>query len=314
MEKCNLILTSMINYKWRDIEPFFVSLKKANIKNYECIVWVYNIDKHTRMKIQQYAKIVNIDYDFIKKMKKNKFFITEWRHILYKDFLNLNRNKYNKVLLTDIKDVLFQKDIFKYNWKDDFLGVAIEKQIYAEDELGKLWIERKYGIDIYNEFKSKHIICAGTIIGNIEIVLNLLNLLCKQIFSGQYFKNQDQADMNYLIFKGIFKYPLQKSDNKLGPIITIGTENNIVIKNDFILNYSNDIAYLIHQYNRFEKIELLVDKLYRSKRNVEKRQAKVYYKKIEDKAKFYGRKKQYNKWIIYFIKYIYYRIRYMLNK
>lgn len=314
MEKSNLILTSMINYKWRDIEPFFSSLEKANLKNYECVIWVYNIDSYTRKKINKYAKIIDIDINFIKQMKKNNFFITEWRHLLYKDFLNSNKNKYNKVLLTDVKDVLFQKDIFSYDWKDDFLGVAIEKQTYLEDDLGKLWIERKYGIDTYNEFKNKNIICAGTIIGNTSILLDLLNLLCKQIFSGKYFKNQDQADMNYLIFKKIFKYPLQKSNNTSGPIITIGTEKNVLIKNNKILNYNNDIAYLVHQYNRFEKIELLVDKLYRSKKTASKRQAKVYYKKIEDIAKSSGRKKQYNKWIMYYIKYLFYRIKYTLKK
>lgn len=75
MEKSNLILTSMINYKWKDIEPFFISLKKANMKNYECIVWVYNVDKHTRIKIKQYVKTIDIDNNFIKKMKKINFLL-----------------------------------------------------------------------------------------------------------------------------------------------------------------------------------------------------------------------------------------------
>lgn len=315
MEKSNLILTSMINYKWKDIEPFFISLKKANMKNYECIVWVYNVDKHTRIKIKQYAKTIDIDNNFIKKMKKNKFFITEWRHILYRDFLKTNKDKYNKVLLVDIRDVIFQSDIFLYGWKNNYLGVAEERQTYEMDTIiNKMWIERKYGIETYNSFKKYNIICAGTIISNIGVILNLLELLCEQIFNKGYFKNQDQADMNYLIFKNIFKYPLQISNNNSGPIITIGAEKNILIKNDKVLNYDGDIASIVHQYDRSEDVELLVDKLYRSKKNAEKRQAKIYYKKIEDKAKFYGRKKIYNKWIIYYLKYIYYRTKYTLKK
>lgn len=145
-------------------------------------------------------------------------------------------------------------------------------------------------------------------------MLNLLELLCEQIFNKGYFKNQDQADMNYLIFKKIFKYPLQISNNNSGPIITIGAENNILIKNEKILNYDGNVASIIHQYDRSEEIELLVDKLYRSKKNASKRQAKVYYKKIEDIAKNYGRKKQYSKWIIHYIEYLFYRIKYTLKK
>lgn len=153
MKKCNLILTSMINYKWKDIEPFFLSLEKANIKNYECIVWVYNIDKYTKIKIKQYAKIIDIDNKFIKTMKKNNYFITEWRHILYKDFLKNNKEKYDKVLLVDIRDVIFQSDIFLYEWKNNYLGVAEERQTYEMDTIvNKLWIERKYGIETYNSF------------------------------------------------------------------------------------------------------------------------------------------------------------------
>ena len=315
MKKCNLILTSMINYKWKDIEPFFLSLEKANIKNYECIVWVYNIDKYTKIKIKQYAKIIDIDNKFIKTMKKNNYFITEWRHILYNDFLKNNKEKYDKVLLVDIRDVIFQSDIFLYEWKNNYLGVAEERQTYEMDTIvNKLWIERKYGIETYNSFKKYNIICAGTIISNINVMLNLLELLCEQIFNKGYFKNQDQADMNYLIFKKIFKYPLQISNNNSGPIITIGAENNILIKNEKILNYDGNVASIIHQYDRSEEVELLVDKLYRSKKNASKRQAKVYYKKIEDIAKNYGRKKQYSKWIIHYIEYLFYRIKYTLKK
>ena len=183
MKKCNLILTSMINYKWKDIEPFFLSLEKANIKNYECIVWVYNIDKYTKIKIKQYAKIIDIDNKFIKTMKKNNYFITEWRHILYKDFLKNNKEKYDKVLLVDIRDVIFQSDIFLYEWKNNYLGVAEERQTYEMDTIvNKLWIERKYGIETYNSFKKYNIICAGTIISNINVMLNLLEFISNATF------------------------------------------------------------------------------------------------------------------------------------
>ena len=301
----------MINYKWADIEPFFLSFSKANFKNCECIIWVYNIDEYTRNNINKYATIIDISEDFMKKMKKESFFITEYRHILYKDFLENNITKYKKVLLVDVRDVIFQNDIFKYSWDDNCLGVAEEPQTYAMDTvIGKVWIERKYGNKVYEEFKDNNIICAGTIIANINIMINLLDLLCKQIFSLKYFKNQDQADMNYIIFKKIFKYPLQISNNDTGVISTVGIEKNVLIKNDKILNYSGKIVSIIHQYDRLECIEKLVDKLYRSKYNADKRQSKLYYKKIEDIAKRYGREKIYHKWGVYFMKYIFYRTKY----
>ena len=97
----NLILTSMINYKWKDIEPFFLSLKKSNTSNYECVIFLYNTDSFTKKHIKNYATIIEINFNFIKQMEKHHYFITEYRHILYKQFLKANIKE--DILLYDAK-------------------------------------------------------------------------------------------------------------------------------------------------------------------------------------------------------------------
>jgi len=46
--------------------------------------------------------------------KYNNYDITKLRWKLYRDYLDNQKNKYNLVFTTDIRDVFFQKDIFQY--------------------------------------------------------------------------------------------------------------------------------------------------------------------------------------------------------
>ena len=59
---------------------------------------------------------------------------------LYANFLKENKDKYNMVLHTDVRDTIFQKDVFQfYNSKKPFFGVS-EADITLDEEINKNWI------------------------------------------------------------------------------------------------------------------------------------------------------------------------------
>ena len=66
--------------------------------------------------------------------------INNYRYKFYADFLSDKLNKYNMILCTDVRDVIFQKDIFKYYGKfTNFLVIAIEDKANLSIEINKLW-------------------------------------------------------------------------------------------------------------------------------------------------------------------------------
>ena len=116
--KKNLLITSVINYGWEKMALFFKSFQKAQFENCDLVIFIQNISPFTISKLKSYGIIIYKIPDIYKKMK-----IINYRWKLYADFLNDNPNKYNLVFSADIKDVLFQLDIFKfYSSKKPFLG------------------------------------------------------------------------------------------------------------------------------------------------------------------------------------------------
>jgi hypothetical protein len=260
--KKNLLITSVINYGWEKMALFFKSFQKAQFENCDLVIFIQNISPFTISKLKSYGIIIYKIPDIYKKMK-----IINYRWKLYADFLNDNPNKYNLVFSADIKDVLFQLDIFKfYSSKKPFLGVAIEDGLLTE-EVNKNWIVKAYGNKIHKAIENERIICLGTIWGTPEKFKEFSYILWKNLNSEWALVNKifDQAVGNYLIYhEKLFNNSIIKSDNKNGPVMTIGLTKveNIKLDNDNnILNEDLRVAAVVHQYNRKKDIlKILINK------------------------------------------------------
>ena len=80
------------------------------------------------------------------------------------------KTKINKlVFTTDLRDSIFQKDVFKYyDNQQSFLGIAIEDGILSYEPLNKEWLLNAYGKDVLNIIGNERIICIGTLWGIVD--------------------------------------------------------------------------------------------------------------------------------------------------
>ena len=106
--KKNVILGTLMKYSLDQILPFFNSLIQANFSNIDVVIFI----KDVKVDIIRYLKSIGVILKSIPK-EYNNMDITKSRWKLYNDFLNNRKNQYNLVFTTDIRDVFFQKDIFK---------------------------------------------------------------------------------------------------------------------------------------------------------------------------------------------------------
>ena len=257
IKKKNLIISVLVNYKWKIIAPFFISYAKSGFHNCDCIIFVYNISKSTITKIKSFGVIV---YDIPKKFKYKK--ITYYRWKIYNDFLISNKNKYNLVFSTDIRDVFFQKDVFQYyNDYSSFLGIALEAENLSQSR-NKQWLISAYGFDLYKKIKNQRIICLGTVWGTIDKLIEFSNIIWKQLDTEWSIKHnvRDQAVANFLIYHDkMFQDYLIRSDNKNGPVMTLALlrKKKDLIHfdiDDNIINGNGMVAAVIHQYDRIPQI------------------------------------------------------------
>lgn len=265
-QKKNLIIGSIKNYEWNTIKLFFISFQYAKIRNCDIVMFVNNLTQSTITKIKTYGVIIHEIPQEFKNMRINNY-----RYKFYADFLSNKLDKYNIIFVTDVKDVIFQKDVFKYYEKfKKFLGLAIEDGIISES-INQKWMISAFGNNMYKKLKNKPIICSGTIWGTSEIIYNFCKIIWKKISSSNipipFNERHDQTIVNYIIYHSkMFRDYIIQSTNKDGPIMTIAlTLKNKIIYLDSeknILNRKGEVAAVIHQYNREKELIKILTKKY----------------------------------------------------
>ena len=255
--KKNAILGIIQKYSINKILPFFKSMIKANFTNCDVVMFVRYVPKN----VIDYLKRINVIVYEISEEYKNVTRPTHLRWKMYINFLKDNKNKYNIIFCSDVVDVIFQKDIFKYyeNHKS-FLGLAIEDGT-LDHEWSRKNIINFVGVKKHNIIHKNRIICMGTILGTSEKILEFSIILWETLKSNG-FPLSDQGIANCLFYLDkIFDNFLVKSDN-YGPIMTIGLSNrkNISLdKEQNILNFGGEVAAVVHQYDRMVDIQMILE-------------------------------------------------------
>ena len=257
--KKNLLIGSITNYLWEDVAPFFKSFERAGFENCDCVMFVANMSDKTIEKIKSCGVIVQKIPE-----KFQGQCIIDYRWELYIDFLRDKREDYAMIFTADVRDTIFQADVFKfYRGNKKFLGLALEDGILSEP-CNKSWLIRRYGEETYESIKNKRIICTGTVWGTFEEFFNFAEAMTENLKSNKYnyFNVSDQATGNWLIYhENLFADIIITSENKNGQVMTIGIsarENIKLDSNDNILNGRGEIAAVAHQYDRHRDIFIKV--------------------------------------------------------
>jgi hypothetical protein len=165
------------------------------------------------------------------------------------------------ILLADTRDIIFQKN------PSEFLP-STGLNVYEEDNsmsigtcpYNSLWIKLGYGKEILKQMESFPISCVGTSCGDRDSILNYLKHLNNEILKIQPRTThpQDQAAHNFLIRRGGLESRIW--NNEEGEVYTVGyvSRETIRIKSNKIVNQSENIPTIIHQWDRHRNLTNLV--------------------------------------------------------
>ena len=263
----NLVMGVAKGYGWNDVEPFVNSFKK-NCPNTDLVLFVDDLSAFTE-KIFKSVKSLTL-IPFPEKFKNNivdplqSGFVTN-RFSMYKDFL-VNHSEYKNVLLTDVRDVIFQGDIFSIHKDKNFILCAMENAIIKNEVNNSKWIKNMFGEDEYKKIMDKDIICAGTILGSRNEMITLLSKMI-EIMSKTSLWGSDQATLNYMIHNKILPIKnIIKSSVQDGDIYTMGlVKTPKITKSGSIVRGDEKIPAVVHQYDRVPALINLVDDVHREK-------------------------------------------------
>lgn len=268
----NLVIGVAQNYGWYEIEPLVNSFKKY-CKNADLVLFVDNISNFTLHRLNSEGVQLLPIPDAVKSSA-----IVVSRFTMYKMFLE-NHTEYEKIFCTDVKDVIFQKNIFDgYGYYKDFLVYATHAYKFKDDATNTRWFKNLFGDAEYEKIKENFIICAGVIFGSRNAMLRLFENLIKVIHGkrreGKW--GDDQAALNYLILNKLLPLEnliesnfehgeIENADYAFTPLHGHLNLPFPEIKGDKILRLDGGAAAAIHQWPSYTHTIDLVNAIYRAK-------------------------------------------------
>jgi hypothetical protein len=172
------------------------------------------------------------------------------RWLAYRRFL-LAHPEYDNVLLTDVRDVLFQRPFFEERTQ----GVQFFEQdaVYGVDRCDTDWYREAFGEEGLARVVGRPALCAGTVMGSRDDLVTFIDEFVDW-FSVAPFDGVDQAKLNGLLLQGQPRFAYQVNSNGKGPISTLGNQKAaaaIKVVDGQIVNARGAVAPIVHMYDRF---------------------------------------------------------------
>lgn len=177
------------------------------------------------------------------------------RHRCYRSILEYNFLDCEKILISDVRDVLFQGNPFSHNINTKLEFFLEPKQIKDCDYNSKN-IKKFFGEDTLSSIGSNLIACAGTTIGTRAGIINYLDEMLKELKQFLDTKNviaEDQAVHNYMIYTNRFNdYKLYETGR--GPVSTLHhLREGIFNEKGEVININGTVVPIVHQWDRLSK-------------------------------------------------------------
>lgn len=292
----DLIIGGASGYDWDKLKYWVNSIKQSGF-NGDIVLAATNINKDTIQKLTDhgvkiYAYGDQDDQGNIVNQSRNAPHVE--RFLFIWDYLKNNKDKYRYVVVTDTRDVIFQRNPIEFlssHLLNKSLVCSSEGLLYKDEPWGNKNLLDTFGSIIYNELKDNLIYNVGTIAGFYEEVTDfILNIFVMSI--NRPIPIVDQAVFNFLISHYPYKDEILKSTNESDWAIQLGTTKDavesgagdigaIVQQNpkmiDEYLKLYQDIQpkldgeavtngqvpyFIVHQWDRVPRIKQMVEKLY----------------------------------------------------
>lgn len=177
------------------------------------------------------------------------------RYAIYYLYLSKYGEKYSNVMLSDVRDVVFQRDPFDFEFEDGSLNCFLEEgeKTIGSSEGNAQWIREGFGNNALGNIADKSISCSGTTIGSIDSIMAYLKAMINSFVQLKYHSwGIDQGVHNYIIYQGLVKN-VKFYQNYRGPVLTMHYTNEEKLpfdSNGFLRNEDGSVINVLHQYDR----------------------------------------------------------------
>lgn len=183
----------------------------------------------------------------------------ETRFLRYRRYLR--SDPHSRVLLTDVRDVLFQSDPFA-SLPAEGLGVSIEADSYtvATEPHNAAWIARAYGSGMLQRIGHNRVSCVGVTCGDAAAIASYLNQFAEELLAlspeAAGIGGADTAIHNVLVWTerlGVV-HRLEPLASAVATLNAIPSEEVCLSDAGRVLNRDGSKPSVLHQYDRIPAI------------------------------------------------------------
>ncbi len=263
----DLILGLAAGYHAGDVRPFLASLRTTGFTG-RCVLFTSPTTRDTDrmaamgtdiLPFERPPALAHLPYNAL-------------RYFLYLDLLRQAPRPYARILITDVRDVIFQRNPFSFPWADG-LNVTLED---ARMTIGACpymtrWVTGHMGEAAWRTLAGQRISCSGTTLGDHAAMQDYLERLTGLLLpfspappplppsdgtppppAGM--AGYDQGVHNHLLHGG--HLPRVTVHDNAGPILTLGYKATPPAADTYgnILNDAGLPAVMVHQYDRMPEL------------------------------------------------------------
>lgn len=251
----NLVIGSAFGYSVDKIKPFVLSLRK--FYDGDILFIVNNLNEELTNFFNQYSIYSYIPQEPLNPHTGNVFRFKWYLECLTENFLNVEH-----ILVTDVRDVVFQDNPFARPPTKSIEFFA-EPELFDNCPHNRPWYKSLYDEEGVSKIKNEYVLCAGTTLGKRKEIIFYFQELLKEIDRlsklGRAFGQCDQAVHNYLVYNGTFS-DYQINHNGKGLVSTMHHSKLLTFdRNGRLLNDDGSPIPIVHQYDRcaFMSLNLL---------------------------------------------------------
>ena len=264
MPSRNAILATCVGYDLHHVEPFLVSALR-NAPSADIVLIARNMGQAFHRFVEVHDRIHVVEF----RNAADNLHPQCSRYFSYLQYLSIEGVGYEKVLLADIRDVVFQGDLFAAKWPGD-LVVAVEDARVKREPYNQAWLLDMYGTLVATFMQDREISCSGTTCGTRKAILNYLFAMTAELLRQERWTGRvgiegtgyDQGVHNYLLWKQ--KLEGAVVDRHHAILSTVGlTRDDVLTVDGNGMARMEVVAPVVHQWDRHPKFAQHVERHFR---------------------------------------------------
>ena len=249
----DLVMGCACGYQIDSVRPFVESLFDLGQFRGEAVMFVRAEDKALAAYLEAVGvKVFSLDiqHDYPIQVPKRARYFAYFKYL--HDAVQSGRN-YRSILLTDVRDVIFQRPLFETPLSELELHYEPRSPRIGACKANSLWISEQFGRQALDSLADRPISCSGTVSGRTRGILGylaemqiiLLTLLPTVRMDG------DQGVHNYALHSGLL--PQAKVLENFERVATLhhvpGEQLHVDVVGQ-VVNPDGSISEIVHQYDR----------------------------------------------------------------